>query len=103
MTRTVKTKISKLGSSNAVIIPIDFLRILHLEPKDEVEVTRTDDGFYIKPVPKWSAKEQENIINDIISFAGSPKDDEPLGEDFEELYCHEKDDFDLSLFDRVGD
>jgi len=98
---SVVTNITKLGTSNVVIIPKPFLEFFNLNTKDKVEVIRENDCLSIKPLPKWSAKQQKNIVEDIISFAGSREDDELLGEDFIEKYCHEQDDFDMSLFDEV--
>jgi len=94
MTRTVTTSVARIGNSNAIIVPKDFLRLLHLEPRDKVEITRSDDGLFIKPVPKWTQEAQANAARKFIEeLKKLPPDDFDLND-----YRYEKRPTDFSLF-----
>jgi antitoxin component of MazEF toxin-antitoxin module len=92
MTLLCRTNFSKVGNSQAVIIPKKYLDFLNIPMKSKVDLYETPDGIFIKPVREWSAEKQSDIINDILAFVGSPEDDELIPDDFIETYCHEKDD-----------
>jgi len=94
MTRTVTTSVARVGNSNAIIVPKDFLRLLHLEPRDKVEITRSDEGLFIKPLPKWTQEGQANAAKEFIKeLKKLPSDDIDLND------CrYKKRPIDLSLF-----
>jgi antitoxin component of MazEF toxin-antitoxin module len=88
-----RTTFSQVGNSQAVIIPKKFMEILKIPAKSKVELFETHDGIFIKPVREWSAEKQKQIIDDIVSFVGSPEDDELCDpNEFISTFCHEEDD-----------
>jgi len=104
MTRTVTTSVARIGNSNAIIVPKDFLRLLHLEPRDKVEITRSDDGLFIKPVPKWTQEAQANAARKFInSIINSPSTEEPLPENFVEEFRFSGREFNETLFSGLED
>ncbi|MCL2107862.1 MAG: hypothetical protein FWH20_00765 [Oscillospiraceae bacterium] len=91
-----RTTVSQFGNSWAVIIP---KTVSDLPPKSEIDLFKTDEGILIKPVGEWSLEKQQKVINDLLLFVNSPEnDEEPIPDNFIELYCTDdnKDDLDFS-------
>ena len=88
-----RTTFSRIGNSQAVIIPQKVMKSMKIPTKSKVELFETNDGIFIKPVREWSAQRQSEIIRDIVAFAGTSEDDECFSpEEFIATYCSEKDD-----------
>jgi antitoxin component of MazEF toxin-antitoxin module len=83
MTNEVITSVARVGNSNATIIPKEFLRLLHLEPKDKIKVTLTDDGLYIKPLPKWTQESQAKGVEKFLKSILETPDEEIQLDDFD--------------------
>jgi antitoxin component of MazEF toxin-antitoxin module len=90
MTLLCRTAFSQVGNSQAVIIPKKFMESLKIPVKSNVELYETQDGIFIKPVREWSAKIQNQVIEEIIELVGSSKDNEPLPENFVDVYCNDQ-------------
>jgi antitoxin component of MazEF toxin-antitoxin module len=98
-----RTNVSKYGNSRAVIIPKN---VEDFPIKSKIDLYKTDYGILIRPVrsvSEWSAERQSAVINDILAFAGSNEDNEPLTEKFIEQYCNDDNNDDLDFSGMEGE
>jgi antitoxin component of MazEF toxin-antitoxin module len=110
-----EANISKIGNAETLFIPKELAKLLHWEignkEKMRVKLCPNEQGeviikpqWYIKPINQWSAEEQTNAIAQFLKTVNeTDPNDEPLPENFEELYCREPDNYNPALFEGLGD
>jgi len=54
-------KLTKIGNSYGVILPLDLLNVAGLKPEGDCEIQVDKEGVHLKPVPPHQAKDQDVI------------------------------------------
>jgi antitoxin component of MazEF toxin-antitoxin module len=104
-----EANISKIGNAETLFIPKELAKLLHWEignkEKMRVKLCPNEQGeVVIKPINQWSAEEQTKAIAQFLkNISETNPNDEPLPENFEELYCREPDNYNPALFEGLGD
>jgi antitoxin component of MazEF toxin-antitoxin module len=90
MAGAYRTKVKKLGRSNAVILPKKMMNSLHWSDREKVDVTRVSDGILIKPSSDWSLEKQAEGFKKAFEMIEALTEEEinmlPSGWSFERQY-----------------
>jgi antitoxin component of MazEF toxin-antitoxin module len=89
-----EANISKIGNAETLFIPKELTKLLHWEigskEKMRVKLCPNEQGeVVIKPINQWSAEKQTKAIEQFLKTVNeTDPNDEPLPDNFEELYCY---------------